>query len=162
MVSEYRYSIRAHHLVVCYNSVSTLQSCAQSTKRASRESSFQSTLAADYSHLCSHILLTRHLLQWLLCCKSAFRKPKVRPLNGQHTNSTQFLPWSVDDFLTSYIGIPIFVALYVVWKVVKRTRIHPIREIDLFSEKQFIDDAETDWLERQPRNVIERIWFWIA
>lgn len=68
--------------------------------------------------------------------------------------------WSVETFITSYIGIPIFFICYFGWKLVKRTHIRNPAEIDLFSGKAAID-AEY-WPEQHPRNVMEKIWFWIA
>ncbi|KAI9866114.1 MAG: hypothetical protein M1813_001675 [Trichoglossum hirsutum] len=68
--------------------------------------------------------------------------------------------WSVTDFLVSYIGIPIFFCLFAFWKIFKRTRPHPSADVDLYSGKTEID-AEV-WPEQIPRNVLEKIWFWIA
>ncbi|KAI9784564.1 MAG: hypothetical protein M1839_001786 [Geoglossum umbratile] len=68
--------------------------------------------------------------------------------------------WSVSDFLTSYIGVPIFFGLYTFWKVFKRTKAHPSADVDLYSGKAEID-AEV-WPEQIPRNWVEKVWFWIA
>lgn len=68
--------------------------------------------------------------------------------------------WSVDDFLTAYVGIPIYFGLYLFWKVIKRTRSVNAAEADIWTGKAALD-AEI-WPEQVPRNILERIWFWIA
>jgi amino acid transporter len=68
--------------------------------------------------------------------------------------------WNVENFITGYIGIPIFFLCYFGWKILKKTHIRNPAEVDLFSGKAAID-AEY-WPEQHPRNIIEKIWFWIA
>ncbi|KAF2087483.1 amino acid permease [Saccharata proteae CBS 121410] len=68
--------------------------------------------------------------------------------------------WSVDDFLTDYVGIPIFLALYIFWKVFKRTPFVKADEADIWSGKAALD-AQV-WPEVAPRNWLEKVWFWIA
>ncbi|KAF2670008.1 AAT family amino acid transporter [Microthyrium microscopicum] len=68
--------------------------------------------------------------------------------------------WTVQDFLIAYINIPIFVILYLFWKVLKRTRFVRAEESDIWSGKHAVDNEV--WPDIQPRNVWERIWFWIA
>jgi amino acid transporter len=41
--------------------------------------------------------------------------------------------WNTGSFIASYIGIAIYIVPYVVWKIVKRTKIAKASEIDLFS-----------------------------
>jgi amino acid transporter len=76
--------------------------------------------------------------------------------NGFYT----FHPFDVGAFLTQYIGIAIYFVFYVFWKVFKRTRMVPAAEADIFTGKAALDAVH--WPERHPRNVLERIWFWIA
>ena len=64
--------------------------------------------------------------------------------------------------LTMFIDIPIFLALYFGYKIVKRTKIVNLKEMDLWSGKEAIDRQEHLWPVRKPRNFAERIWFWIA
>ncbi|KAL9599581.1 MAG: hypothetical protein Q9219_003737 [cf. Caloplaca sp. 3 TL-2023] len=78
--------------------------------------------------------------------------------NGFYT----FGPFDKDSFVTAYVGIPIYFALYAFWKVFKRTRWVPSAEADIHTGKAALDAADAHWPERRPRNVIERIWFWIA
>lgn len=68
--------------------------------------------------------------------------------------------WSVTDFLTAYIGIPIYFGLYIFWKVFKREPFVKAAEADLWSGKAALDAQH--WPERVPRNFAERVWFWIA
>ncbi|KAL8968605.1 MAG: hypothetical protein Q9183_002385 [Haloplaca sp. 2 TL-2023] len=73
-----------------------------------------------------------------------------------------FGPFDAQGFVTSYVGIPIYFGLYIFWKVFKKTRWLGPREADITSGKAAMDAADAHWPERKPRNVIERIWFWIA
>ena len=73
-----------------------------------------------------------------------------------------FNEFNATDFLTAYIGIPIFFALYAFWKVFKRTRFIDPAEADITTGKAILDEADAHWPEQIPRNIIERIWFWIA
>lgn len=68
--------------------------------------------------------------------------------------------WSAAEFLTKYINIPIFIMLYLGWKALKGTSfVQPI-EADLWTGKHAIDSQI--WPEQVPRNIWEKIWFWIA
>lgn len=74
--------------------------------------------------------------------------------------------WDVNDFVTSYVGIPIFFALYLFWKLaIMRDwkfwspAVKP-ESADIWTGKAAID-AEY-WPERLPRNFLEKVWFWIA
>lgn len=68
--------------------------------------------------------------------------------------------FTVTDFLTAYIGIPIFFALYGFWRIFKRTSFVNAAEADIWSGKAALD-AEV-WQDPAPRNIWEKIWFWIA
>ncbi|OQV02200.1 hypothetical protein CLAIMM_07436 [Cladophialophora immunda] len=70
--------------------------------------------------------------------------------------------FSAKSFVPPYIDIPIFAALFVGYKVVKRTRFVKLSEMDLWSGKAEADRLEGTWPEVKPRNFLERIWFWIA
>jgi amino acid transporter len=71
-----------------------------------------------------------------------------------------FDPFLRDEFITAYIGIPIYFSLFLVWKILKRTRFVNPAEADIFSGKAALDAIH--WPERKPRNWVERVWFWIA
>lgn len=70
--------------------------------------------------------------------------------------------WSINDFLTAYIGTAIYFGLYLFWRLIKwkQCRFIPSHEADVWSGKAALD-AEV-WPDVQPRNFLERIWFWIA
>lgn len=68
--------------------------------------------------------------------------------------------FSYQNFITDYIGVPIYFALLLFWKVFKRTHFVKPAEADLYTGKAALDAIE--WPERVPRNMLERIWFWIA
>jgi len=68
--------------------------------------------------------------------------------------------WTVQGFLTSYIGVPIYFGLYIFWRIFKRSSFVKSSEADIWTGKAALD-AEV-WPEQVPRNIFERIWFWIA
>lgn len=81
--------------------------------------------------------------------------------NGFHV----FFPenWSAANFLAAYITIPIFLALYLGHKAVRRTRFMiPVGEIDVISGKREMDEFCANDVDPVPKNVFQRIWFWIA
>lgn len=74
-----------------------------------------------------------------------------------------FCPWNTSKFLTAYLGVAIYFCLYVFWKVVKRTPFIKSSEADLWTGKAALDTMmDGPWPNEKPRNIIERIWFWIA
>ncbi|KAI1126948.1 amino acid permease [Nemania abortiva] len=70
--------------------------------------------------------------------------------------------FSAKTFVPPYIDAPIFAALFIGYKVVKRTKVVPLAEMDLWSGKEEVDRLEGSWPEIRPRNFLERVWFWIA
>ncbi|KAF2838344.1 amino-acid permease inda1 [Patellaria atrata CBS 101060] len=68
--------------------------------------------------------------------------------------------WLIDDFLTAYIGLPIYFCLYLLYRVWKRSSFVKSSEADIWTGKAALD-AEV-WPERIPRNWLERFWFWLA
>ena len=68
--------------------------------------------------------------------------------------------FDVQAFITDYVGIPIFFGLYIFWRILKRSHFIPSAEADLHTGKAALDAIV--WPERIPRNMVERIWFWIA
>lgn len=82
------------------------------------------------------------------------------------TNGFQvFFPknWSAANFLAAYITIPIFVVLYLGHKIYFRTpwaiRVH---NIDVVSGKKEMDLLCSNDVEPMPKNVFQRVWFWVA
>ncbi|KAF7953248.1 hypothetical protein EAE96_006461 [Botrytis aclada] len=70
--------------------------------------------------------------------------------------------WNITSFLTAYIGIPIFFLLYGFWKVFKRTKWIPSADADIYTGKAALDAEDGQWPDLEPRNIWEKIWFWIA
>lgn len=68
--------------------------------------------------------------------------------------------WDVNDFITAYIGIPIYFALYLFWKVLKRPAFVKASQADIWTGKAAMD-AER-WPEDIPKNFIQKVWYWIA
>lgn len=68
--------------------------------------------------------------------------------------------WDYQAFITDYIGIPIYFGLYLFWRIFKKTHFVKASEADLYTGKAALDAIV--WPERRPRNIFERIWFWIA
>ncbi|RDW81413.1 Proline-specific permease [Aspergillus mulundensis] len=70
--------------------------------------------------------------------------------------------FTASDFLVSYIVFAIFLALYAGHKIWYRTPwMTKVSEVDLFSGKDEIDRLCENDLDRQPRNWLERVWWWI-
>ncbi|RFU29133.1 hypothetical protein B7463_g7206, partial [Scytalidium lignicola] len=70
--------------------------------------------------------------------------------------------WDVSTFLAAYIGIPIFFVLFGFWKIFKRTKWISPADADIQTGKAALDALDELWPELTPRNMIEKIWFWIA
>ncbi|KAG5762487.1 hypothetical protein H9Q72_009425 [Fusarium xylarioides] len=70
--------------------------------------------------------------------------------------------FSAKTFLPPYINIPIFLVLIFGYKWIKKSKYVKYSEMDLWSGKAEIDRLEHTWPIVQPRNWLERIWFWIA
>lgn len=84
------------------------------------------------------------------------------------TNGFQvFVPanWSVADFLAAYITLPIFLALYFGHKLWYRTAFAiKVQNIDVISGKREMDELCKDDISGAPvpKNIFQKIWFWIA
>ncbi|CAG8935557.1 unnamed protein product [Penicillium salamii] len=88
--------------------------------------------------------------------------------------------FTAKSFIPPYIDIPIFVCLFLGYKLIKKTKMVRIEDMDMISGKEEADQLESVWEEPQPRNFLgtlqlllywkikanmylkERIWFWIA
>ncbi|KAF2682876.1 amino-acid permease inda1 [Lentithecium fluviatile CBS 122367] len=82
------------------------------------------------------------------------------------TNGFQvFFPrnWSVSSFLAAYITIPIFLVLYIGHKIWFRTPFAiKVSNIDIISGKREMDEMCSHDKEPVPRNIWEKMWFWVA
>ena len=80
---------------------------------------------------------------------------------GVFTNAN----WDVSDFLAAYITIPIFLVLYIGHKIWFRTPLCiKIQNVDVMSGKREMDELCADDISGAPvpKNVFQKIWFWIA
>jgi amino acid transporter len=68
--------------------------------------------------------------------------------------------WATTDFITAYIGVPIFFVAFAFWKIFKKTKWHKSADVDLWTGKAAIDNEY--WPEQIPKNIIEKFWFWLC
>lgn len=68
------------------------------------------------------------------------------------------------DFVAAYITLPIFAVIYFGHKIwTKNTQwLRPISQIDIFTGMEEADALERMYPDREPRNWLEKVWFWIA
>jgi len=66
-----------------------------------------------------------------------------------------FFAFDASDFLTAYINIPLFFALYFGWKIYKKTKIWKTSEMDFWTGIPTVEETESE--EVPPRNFGERI-----
>lgn len=82
--------------------------------------------------------------------------------NGFYTFPSKTKGFDKQDFVTAYVGIPIYAGLYVFWKVFKKTKCVKPQEADITTGKAALDAADAHWPKRRARNLWERVWFAIA
>jgi amino acid transporter len=73
--------------------------------------------------------------------------------------------WNVADFLAAYITLPIFLVLYLGHKAVYRTPFAiKVQHIDVVSGKREMDELCKNDISGAPvpKNVFQKVWFWIA
>jgi amino acid transporter len=97
------------------------------------------------------------------------------------TNGFQvFFPqnWNVSDFLAAYITLPIFLALYLGHKIYVAvigvndpisggrrkgfSWARKIEDVDCYTGKREMDELERLDVPPVPKNLLQKIWFWIA
>ncbi|KAK5074296.1 general amino acid permease agp2 [Lithohypha guttulata] len=73
---------------------------------------------------------------------------------------TVFLPgfWTVPDFLFSYTMIAVFPILYLVWKVIHKTKIVKPEEADLKKDLDEIEEYTRNYVPTPPKNAFDK-WF---
>ncbi|PVH91850.1 hypothetical protein DM02DRAFT_677858 [Periconia macrospinosa] len=61
---------------------------------------------------------------------------------------TVFLPgnWKIDDFMASYAMLMVYPVLFVFWKVLKKTKFVPSKEVDLVWDAPLIDAYEASFI----------------
>lgn len=68
--------------------------------------------------------------------------------------------WKIDDFVTAYIGVPIYFGLYIIGRIFLRSRFVKASEADIWTGKAALDAKV--WPEVIPRNFVEKMWLKIA
>ena len=82
--------------------------------------------------------------------------------NGFYTFPSKTKVFDKNDFITAYVGVPIYLGLFMCWKFLKKTKWIKSKDADITTGKAALDAADAHWPERRARNVWERIWFFIA
>jgi amino acid transporter len=71
--------------------------------------------------------------------------------------------WDVSDFLAAYITLPIFLALYFGHKIWFHTPwATPVEDIDITTGIREMDILAEMEEVRRPKNLAQRVWFWLA
>lgn len=82
--------------------------------------------------------------------------------NGFYTLPSKTKKFDHADFITAYVGIPLYGGLYLFWKIFKLTRWVRSEEADIQTGKAGLDAADAHWPERKANNWWEKIWFFIV
>lgn len=69
---------------------------------------------------------------------------------------TSFIPWDTKSFFIAYISLILFVVLWVGHKVIFRTKLVKLEDIDLDSGRREVDAIV--WDEPEPKNLWEKFW----
>ena len=81
--------------------------------------------------------------------------------NGSHV----FFPknWSAANFLGAYITLPIFLALYVGYKALRRTPFATkVSEIDIVTGKKAMEELSASYTEPVLGNWLHKVWLAVA
>ncbi|RSL79749.1 hypothetical protein CEP51_007127 [Fusarium floridanum] len=83
------------------------------------------------------------------------------------TNGFQvFFPgnFNASDFLAAYITLPIFLALYIGHKIYSRSLrfAYPVEEVDVTTGVKEMEELAALDERPEPKNIWQKIWFWIA
>lgn len=95
---------------------------------------------------------------WFSLCFFAI----IALFNGFYTFPSKTKSFDRNDFITAYIGIPLYCGLYLFWKVYRKTRWVKPEEADIQTGKAALDAADSHWPERKANNWWEKIWYFIA
>jgi len=64
--------------------------------------------------------------------------------------------WDVSNFLFSYLMVGIFPTIFIVWKIIKRTKWVTYENMDLFTGKKEIDEDELRWQEAEAAGDLQQ------
>lgn len=72
--------------------------------------------------------------------------------------------FNAGDFVAAYVTLPIFAALYFGHKAWTKNWkfVYPVEEVDVFTGLDEVERVEALYPEREPRNWLEKFWFWVA
>lgn len=71
--------------------------------------------------------------------------------------------FDVKNFVAAYITLPIFLALYVGHKVWHRTPwCRKVEDMDIATGKREMDELAEMEVLREPKNWLQKVWFWLA
>jgi amino acid transporter len=71
--------------------------------------------------------------------------------------------FNVPDFLAAYITLPIFLVLYFGHKIWFRTPfVRKVGDVDVLTGKKEMDELAEMEILRDPKNWLQKAWFWIA
>jgi amino acid transporter len=72
--------------------------------------------------------------------------------------------FSGGNFVAAYVTLPIFAVLYFGHKAWTKNWkfVYPVEEVDIFSGLDEVERVEALYSEREPKNWLEKFWFWIA
>lgn len=73
---------------------------------------------------------------------------------------TAFIPWNTSDFFVAYVSVILFVVLYVGHKIITRSRIVRLSDVDIHSG--CIDFEQTTWSITEPTTAWGKFWDWVA
>lgn len=75
---------------------------------------------------------------------------------------TVFFDFKGADFVAAYVGVLIYLVPFASYKIIKRSKMVPYAEMDFFTGKAEVDEHQKSYVEQEPRNWLERFWFWLA
>ncbi|KAI5962178.1 uncharacterized protein KGF55_003254 [Candida pseudojiufengensis] len=79
-----------------------------------------------------------------------------------------FFDFNGADFVAAYITLPILVVLYCGHLIYSKLKNHsiafltPIEDIDLVTNLDLIEEEEQNYEVREPKNFLQKLWYWIA
>jgi yeast amino acid transporter len=73
---------------------------------------------------------------------------------------TAFIPWNTSNFFVAYVSVILFVVLYAGHKIVTRSRIVKLSDVDIHSGCIELD--ETTWNITEPTTIWGKFWVWVC
>lgn len=67
-------------------------------------------------------------------------------------------PFDLAGFITSYITIVLFTILYIGWKIIKKTKMVNLGEMDLMSGRRYYDEAADEAEDSRSRVSLGKLW----